>query len=283
VGRWVPRLPTTAHRYDLVGIALSGLGLFLLVFGIQEGETLHWNALSVSCAVAGVAVLAVFVWWQSRVRTEPLMPLAVFRDRNFSLGTTAVTTVGFATAGMMVPFMFYLQGVLGHGPTEAGLILLPMALVAGVLAPFVGRLSDAVDPRLLTGVGYLSFVVALVWLWAVMGPHTPVTTLLAPVALLGVANGCVWAPTSSTAMRELPPQVAGAASGVYNTSRQVGAVLGSAAIGALMQSRVSATGDMATGIGESMLLPAAVLLVGLLATSFFRTDLARPGRAGRSG
>ena len=271
VWRWVPRLPTTEHSYDFLGIALSAAGLFLLVFGIQQGESMGWNLASIACAVLGFALCAVFVWWQSRVRVEPLLPLKVFRHRNFSLGTLAVTTVGFATAGMMVPFMLYLQSVLGHDPMAAGLILLPMAVVAGVIAPFAGRLSDTVDPRMITGVGYSSFVVGLVWLWVVMDSDTSVAALMAPISLLGVANGCVWAPTSSTAMRDLQPLVAGAASGVYNTTRQVGAVLGSAAIGALMQSRIAATGDPATGIGEALLLPAAVLLVGLIATSCFRT------------
>ena len=102
---WVPRLPTHRHRYDGVGIVLSALGMFLLVYGIQQGESHGWDALTLVLIAAGVAGLAVFVWWQARVRTEPLVPLRLFRDRNFSLGNTAVTTIGFVTAGTMVPFM----------------------------------------------------------------------------------------------------------------------------------------------------------------------------------
>ena len=275
---WVPRLPTHRHRYDGVGIVLSALGMFLLVYGIQQGESHGWDALTLVLIAAGVAGLAVFVWWQSRVRTEPLVPLRLFRDRNFSLGNTAVTTIGFVTAGTMVPFMFYLQAVRGLSPTESGLMLLPMALVAGVLAPVVGRLADRFDPRLFTAVGYGSYAVSLVWLALVLGSDGSVAALLVPIALMGVANGCVWAPTSSTAMRRLDPVIAGAGSGVYNTTRQVGAVLGSAAIGALMQSRMAATGDAAQGIAEAMWLPAAVVLAGGLATMFFRTGSPAPRR-----
>ncbi|MFL0578554.1 DHA2 family efflux MFS transporter permease subunit [Dietzia sp. 179-F 9C3 NHS] len=273
---WVPRLPTTRHRYDGAGIILSALGMFLMVYGIQQGESHGWGTPTLTLIAAGVVVLVAFVWWQSRVRTEPLVPLRLFRDRNFSLGNTAVTTIGFVTAGTMVPFMFYLQTVREQTPTQAGLMLLPMALVAGFLAPLVGRLADRFDPRLFTAVGYGSYAVALAWLALVLGSDVPVWVLLITIGLMGVANGCVWAPTSSTAMRRLDPVIAGAGSGVYNTTRQVGAVLGSAAIGALMQTRMAATGDAAQGIAEAMWLPAVVVLVGGVATMFFRTTSAPP-------
>ncbi len=268
---WVPRLDTRRREYDIYGIALSGVGMFLLVFGIQQGESRGWGGGTSSLIAAGVVVLVVFLWWQTRVRVDPLVPLSLFRDRNFSIGTFGVSTVGFVTAGTMVPLMFYFQAVRDLSPTQAGLMLLPMALVAGVLAPAVGRLADRFDPRLFTGVGYFSYAVSLGWLSLIMDSSTPVTALLAPIALMGVANGCVWAPTSSTAMRRLDLASAGAGSGVYNTTRQVGAVLGSAAIGALMQSRMAATGDPGQGIADALLLPAVVVLLGGLATMAFRT------------
>ena len=278
---WVPDLPTNAHRYDVPGIVLSAAGMLLLVFGIQEGEQRDWDTVTLVTIAAGVVLLAVFVWWQGRLGSrpggEPFIPLSLFRDRNFSLGNAAITTMGFAVAGTMVPLMLYFQGVLHRSPTESGLMLLPMAIISGVLAPFVGRRADSIDPRILTVVGYLSFGVALVWLWAVIGPDTPVTTLLWPIALMGVANGFVWAPTSSTSMRRLDVRLAGAGSGVYNTTRQVGAVLGSACIGALMQSRIAATGgDVARGVADSMLLPAALIIVGGLLTLGFSTGARRP-------
>ncbi|MDX2355696.1 DHA2 family efflux MFS transporter permease subunit [Dietzia sp. PP-33] len=271
VWRWVPRFETRPHSYDGPGIALSALGMFLLVFGIQQGESHGWGGTTLALICAGVAGLAAFVWWQSRVRTEPLVPLRLFRDRNFSIGTFGVSTIGFVTAGTMVPLMFYLQGVKELSPTGAGLMLLPMALVAGVLAPMVGRWADRLDPRLFTGIGYFSYAISLFWLALVMDSQTSIPVLLGPIALMGVANGCVWAPTSSTAMRRLELASAGAGSGVYNTTRQVGAVLGSAAIGALMQARLVVHGDVGQAVADSMFLPAVVVLLGGLATMAFRT------------
>lgn len=268
---WVPKMDTRGHSYDIPGILLSAVGMFCLVYGIQQGESLGWGTTTIVLVVGGVLALAAFLWWQSRVRTEPLVPLRLFRDRNFSIGNFGVSTVGFVTAGTMVPLMFYLQGVKELSPTKAGLMLLPMALVAGVLAPMVGRLADRLDPRIFTGIGYFSYAISLFWLALVMDSQTSLFVLLGPIALMGVANGCVWAPTSSTAMRRLDLASAGAGSGVYNTTRQVGAVFGSAAIGALMQARLVAHGDVGQAVADAMFLPAVVVLLGGLATMAFRT------------
>lgn len=277
---WVPVLETRSRSYDVAGIVLSAVGMFLLVFGIQQGEEHGWGGTTAGFIAAGVVGLAVFVWWQSRVRTEPLVPLRLFRDRNFSIGTFGVSTIGFVTAGTMVPLMFYLQGVKELSPTRAGMMLLPMALIAGVLAPLVGRWADRLDPRIFTGIGYFSYAVSLFWLALVMDAQTSIPVLLGPIALMGVANGCVWAPTSSTAMRRLELASAGAGSGVYNTTRQVGAVLGSAAIGAVVQARFVAHGEIGQAVADAMFLPAVVVLLGGLATMAFRTgeQSVSPGR-----
>lgn len=277
---WVPVLETRSRSYDVAGIVLSAVGMFLLVFGIQQGEEHGWGGTTAGFIAAGVVGLAVFVWWQSRVRTEPLVPLRLFRDRNFSIGTFGVSTIGFVTAGTMVPLMFYFQGVKELSPTRAGMMLLPMALIAGVLAPLVGRWADRLDPRIFTGIGYFSYAVSLFWLALVMDAQTSIPVLLGPIALMGVANGCVWAPTSSTAMRRLELASAGAGSGVYNTTRQVGAVLGSAAIGAVVQARFVAHGDIGQAVADAMFLPAVVVLLGGLATMAFRTgeQSVSPGR-----
>ncbi len=303
--RLVPELPTSVRRFDLLGVVLSAVGMFLLVFGIQEGQAYDWGTIvgpvSVwSLIVAGIVVLAAFLFWQARNRAEPLLHLGLFRDRNFSLAVVAITTIGFAVTAMIFPLIFYAQGVLGLSPTGSALLLAPLAVVSGVLAPYVGRLTDRAHPRWVAGIGMVAFPAALVWLAAVMGPATPIWQLLLPIALLGVANGFIWAPVGTTATRNLPLAHAGAGAGVYNTTRQVGAVLGSAGIAVLMQSRLAALlpevpggGSAEVGVAQlppalhegfsaamaqAMLLPAAVLLVGLAAVLAFATPrhLAKP-------
>ncbi len=293
--RLVPDLPTLSHRFDLLGVALSAVGMFLLVFGIQEGETYDWGTITGVVTVwgligLGVLVLVLFVAWQAVNRAEPLVPLGLFKDRNFSLSNVAITSVGFAITAMAFPLMLWAQAVRGWSPTQAGLLLVPMAVLASALAPWVGTMADRVHPRILASTGLTAFVVALVWLSLVMSPDVPVWQILLPIGLLGVANGFMWAPISSTATRNLPMSSAGAGAGVYNTARQVGGVLGSAAIAALMEARLTAelrVEGAVTGAGtaavpdaardgfsaamsQSLLLPAAILVVGLVAVALYQ-------------
>jgi EmrB/QacA subfamily drug resistance transporter len=302
--RLVPELTTHVRRFDLLGVALSAVGMFLLVFGIQEGQAYDWGTITGpisvwSLIIAGVVVMGGFGFWQARTRGEPLVPLALFRDRNFSLANVAITPVAFAVTAMQFPIIFYAQGVLGLSPTGSALLLVPMAVVSGALAPIVGRWTDRVHPSWIAGFGMVSLPAALLWLAAIIGPATPIWQLLLPVALLGVANGFVWGPIATTAMRNLPPASAGGGAGIYSTTRQLGAVLGSAGIAALIESRLAANlpaapgggspevgvaqlpealrAGFATAMAQSLVLPAAVLLIGLVAVLAF----ARPRHLSR--
>jgi EmrB/QacA subfamily drug resistance transporter len=292
--RLVPRLPTHSHSFDWLGVALSGIGMFLLVFGIQEGHQYDWGTIKgiitvPALIVAGLLVLALFVFWQSRNKKEPLVPLSLFRDRNFSLANVGISTMGFAITAMAFPIMLYAQLVRGLTPTQSALLLVPMAIMSIVLAPWVGKLTDSVHPRVITGFGFASAVVSVFWLSHEMTPDSTVLEILLPLALLGIGNAFIWAPTSATATRNLPPQKAGAGAGIYNATRQFGAVLGAAAIAVLMDSRLAAgglaldptkassvsklpdavTGPFATAMAESILLAPIILVAGLAAAVMF--------------
>lgn len=293
--RLVPRLETHPHRFDLPGVALSALGMFLLVFGLQEGESYDWGTIAGPISVwgliiAGVAVLGIFVVWQAvNKKGEPLLPLGLFRDRNFSLANGAISTVGFTVTSMSLPLVFYFQLVLGLTPTESALMLIPMAVISAGLAQPVGRLVDRINPRYIAFVGALCLAGSLVWYSAIMTPGMSLIWLLLPSALMGLANACVWSPISTTATRNLPQAKAGAGSGVYNATRQVGSVLGSAAVAALIQVRLTAElpgaasgnqefsgalpeflhAGFSNAMAQSLLLPAAVALLCGVIVLFF--------------
>ena len=292
--RLVPKLPTHSHQFDILGVILSAVGMFLLVFGIQEGGTYDWGVIVGPITVwgliiSGIVVLAAFVVWQAFNKKEPLLPLPLFRDRNFSLSNGAITTVGFAVTCMALPLVFYFQTVRGLTPTQSALMLAPMAVLSGVLAPIVGKLIDRINPRYFATTGLVLFGVALFWFSRMLTPDVSIWWLLAPSALLGIAMSGVWGPISTTATRNLPLNQAGAGSGVFNTTRQIGAVLGSASIAALIQSRLAADLPKAPGgaapsgqvtggtelpqflhagftqaMSEALLLPASVAILGAL-------------------
>jgi EmrB/QacA subfamily drug resistance transporter len=307
----VPNLPTLRHRIDYPGILLSAIGLFLVTFGLQEGQRYDWGhirdlgPLPVTVwglIIAGIAALVVFVWWQSQA-AEPMMTLTLFRDRNFALSNVAVACMGFSLTGMAIPLMLFAQKSMGLNPTRSALLLIPLAVLSGALAAPAGKLADRVHPRYLTGFGFAANAAALFWLGLVAHDTTPVIGILAPIALIGAGNAFIWGPLTATANRNLPLQVAGTGSGVYNMTRQVGGVLGSAAVGVFMQHQVESrfeqftsatpagTGDptqstgplpellrgpFAEAMGTSIFLPAIALVVGFVVVQFF----ARPSHLG---
>lgn len=294
--RQVPALPTHQHRFDLIGMVLSAGAVFLIVFGLEEGDHYEWGTVSGPITVwrmliVGVVLLALFVAWQARSRREPLVPLQLFTDRNFSLANIGITVMGAVITAMSFPLMFYAQGAEGLSPTQSGLLMVPLAVLSGALAPLVGQQIDKRDPRLFVVAGFLLLAVSL-WLYGLlMDPSRSVLWLLLPATLLGVANALIWSPLSVSATRNLSPARAGAGAGVYNTTRQVGAVIGSAAIAALISSRIAAhlpsasgteqmavgaggpmpsrvAGPFATALAESLWLPIGAALLGAVAVFF---------------
>lgn len=295
----VPTLPTQSHRFDLLGVALSGIGMFLIVFALQEGQTHDWALWVWAMVVAGIGFMAGFVYWQSINKVEPLIPLSVFRDRNFSLSNVGVAVIGFVVTAMVLPAMFYAQAVCGLSPTRAALLTAPMALASGGLAPIVGKIVDRTHPRPIVGFGFSVVAVALTWLSFEMTPTTPIWRLVLPFTVMGIGMAFIWAPLAATATRNLPPALAGAGSGVYNATRQVGSVLGSAGMAAFMTSRISAElpgvgneggaeqqvlqlpvalhAPFSTAMSQALLLPAFVALFGVVAAMFLTSGKVSAG------
>jgi EmrB/QacA subfamily drug resistance transporter len=271
--------PKHSHSFDIPGILLSAAGLFCLVFGIQNGQQYDWGTVFGPVNIfeiigLGLVLLVAFVFWQRANTREPLLPLRVFNNRNFSAGTVTGMAIGFAITGMFIPLVVYIQNVLGMTPTKAGLLTAPMSLLSGLIAPFIGRLSDRVNAKYLVMTGFVALAAGLGVIALQARPDTNPWALTPALLLCGVGTGCVFAPMSNIAMSSVDRTLAGAASGIFNTARQVGGVLGSAAIGVLLQARISAAmaaehgnapAALTTAARETLLLPAGVLLLGAIA------------------
>jgi EmrB/QacA subfamily drug resistance transporter len=243
VPNWQPR---TAHSFDVPGILLSGGGLLLLVFGLQNGQQYDWGEVWGGITVfefiaAGVVLLIAFAVWQRFNTREPLLPLRIFGNRNFSSGVLASVTVGFTMTGMFFPIVIYLQTVLGLTPLHAGLLTAPMSLLSGVAAPFAGRLSDRMNAKYLLVFGLVALAAGLAWISLQATPSTDPLALIPALLLCGLGTGFIFSPMSTVTMGAVPRELTGSASGIYNTARQVGGVLGSAAVGVLLQARITAS------------------------------------------
>ena len=250
---FIPDLrPGRQHGWDLPGILLSTASLFLLVFGLIEGQRYSWGTVTgfVSIPlilVAGVVLLVAFIAVE-RMAREPLVPLALFRDRNFAILSWVSAAMAFGMLGLFLPLTIYLQSVVGLTAFQAGLAFAPMSLTSMVVAPNAGRLTDRIGGKyiLLTGLGL--FGIGMGGIDFSAGLDSNWITFLPWLIVAGFGMGCIFAPATTVAMRNIPQHLVGAASGVFNTTRQLGGAIGSSIVGAVLQNRLSAAlKDQAAG------------------------------------
>jgi EmrB/QacA subfamily drug resistance transporter len=237
--RYLPqtRDPDASRRLDWGGVALSGSSIFMLVFALIEGNRVGWATVEIGGLLAGaVVVFALFLWWERR-QPEPMVRLELFRIRNFAVANAMLVVIAFGVFGIFFPLTLFLQAGIGYTPLEAGLVLAPMAVMQLFLAPLSGRLSDRFGSRrfLIAGMSLSAIGIALI-AWQSTAETTWVS-LLAPTLVTGAGMGMTMSPLTSAAMREVPRGIAGSASGIFNTTRSIGQVLGIAVLGSLVQTR----------------------------------------------
>ncbi|MDY3127279.1 MAG: MFS transporter [Corynebacterium sp.] len=268
---WIPRLPTASRSIDGLSVTVSLVSMSAIVVAIQQGPGLGWPVWVVLLAVGGIALFAWFIYLQSTAvarGTEALVPLTLFTDRNFTVGNISMTAMGFVIASQMIPIMMWLRNVRELDPSQAGLMMIPMAAVASVGSPLVGRVVDRASARLLNVAGFGIYGLGFIFVYFTMVLELPLVWFLLASMLWGVGNSLVWAANSVISMRDIDVTQMGAASGTYNTTRQVGCVIGAAAVGGLMQIGV-ATWGTTQGLATTILLLAAMMFVGAVASLFF--------------
>ena len=172
---------------------------------------------------------------------DALLPLSLFKSRNFSLANVAGASVTFGLTGIFFPLTLFLQEVLGLEPLNAALVGLLGSLLSGVVAPFAGRLSDRIAAKWVVATGFLLVSISVFLLAVAISPDVPIWHLVAAMALFGVGTGALFSPLASLATSGLDQRTAGAGAGAFNTTRQIGGVIGSAVIVALLTSRLAVT------------------------------------------
>ncbi|SEF18899.1 MFS transporter [Jiangella alba] len=260
----IPRqAPRRGHAagLDLVGMLLSTGGLFLTVFALLEEQ---WYA-----GGAGLVLLTGFVLHQrTKQAGSPLVPFELFGRRNFTLMNAVLMAALFATVALLLIYTLYLQSVRDLTPAEAGLILAPPAVATLLISPVMGRLADRVDPRFIVPPGLALFAAGFLVLLAASGDDTDVLWLLPGMIGCGAGAGLVFAPANALALRDVPPAMAGAASGVVSTLRQVGTLLGAVVVGAVL--RAGGTDDYTDAMPAAIWTVVGVLVLTAIATTRIR-------------
>jgi EmrB/QacA subfamily drug resistance transporter len=238
------RSPLNEHSvprsFDLLGIVLLSGAMFALVWAIiKAGESWGWGSGNTWGWLGGAAVLfAVFAFWETKAK-EPLVPLSMFRSVPLSAGTVLMVLMAFAFMGGLFFVTFYLQGVHGMTPTDSGLHLLPLTAMMIVSSPLAGALITRFGPRVpLVG----GMVLTAVAMFGMTGLTADTGTLPMSIwfALLGLGLAPVMVGATEVIVGNAPLELSGVAGGLQQAAMQIGGALGTAVLGAVMSSKVSA-------------------------------------------
>jgi EmrB/QacA subfamily drug resistance transporter len=257
-------------RLDVVGGALSALGLSALVYGIIDGPERGWdNALTLVAFGAALALIVAFLAWELH-RDQPLLDPRLFRLPGFGAGTLSITSQFFAFFGFIFVILQYVQFVLGYSPLVAGLALAPIAILMMGLSPRVPRLLDHLGPARVAPLGLFSMAGGFV-IFSTLGTGSTYWPMLCGLILLGVGAALATTPATTAIVSSLTPAKQGVASAVNDAAREVGGALGIAVLGSALSDRYQAgvAGAVAHAPGvvadrAHEALPAALALAGQL-------------------
>ncbi|MGH9069389.1 MAG: MFS transporter [Acidimicrobiales bacterium] len=241
VGWWViPESRDTrgVRSLDLPGVAVLSGAMFCLVWGIIQAQTAGWTSAQVIGFLAGsVLAFAVFVW-RERAAPHPLVPMRLFRSPSLSAGVVLATLVMFALFGVLFFLTLYLERVHGFSPVAAGIRVLPLTGVFMVSAPLAGWMTARWGPRPPLVAGMALIGIAFVGLSG-LSVDSAYVGLWPWFTLIGFGMGFVLIASTQAIVGNAPVDEAGVASGLQQTATQLGGVLGTSVLGAVMASEVS--------------------------------------------
>jgi len=227
--------------FDWLGASLSSGALLVFLIAITNAHRIGWLSPQILAATVGFLVLLVtFIWWELRC-PSPMLDLAFFRRRTFSLGVAAafLTFLGSSATLFMTPF--YLQSVLGYSPRAAGLVVVPSAICVTLLGPLSGRLSDRYGWRMLT-VGGLGLAVCGLALLTRLTADSSLLLVIPALVLQGSGMGVFYSPNSSSVLSAVGRESYGVVSGFLNLVRNAGNVTSVAVATAIVTATMGSLG-----------------------------------------
>jgi EmrB/QacA subfamily drug resistance transporter len=235
----IPRHARETDRpsLDIPGTLLVSAGLFGIVYGFANAESHAWSAPSTWGFLAGgVALLAVFTWWQTRTK-HPLLPLRVILERNRGGSYLAMFLTGIGMFGVFLFLNYYLQEILRYSPVMTGVAFLPMVAALMITATIsTTQLYPRIGAKILVFAGMLMAGGGMVWLTGISLSSTYAANILGPLLVVGVGMGMIFAPAMNAATSGVEAHDAGVASATVNTAQQIGGSIGTALLNSLATS-----------------------------------------------
>ncbi len=279
---------------DIASVILSALAFGGLVFGLSQAGGSHGAdaapampaEAAIGIIVASVVVLGLFVWRQVALQRvdDALLDLRVFTSRNFTMAIVVMGILSLAMFGTFTALPLYMQDVVQLSATESGLVVLPGAIMMGVLGPFIGRIYDARGPRILLIPG-TALVAAVMIYYTTLTESTPVWALVAAQITMSIGMAMSFTPLFSASLGSLQPRLYSHGSAVLNTLQQVA---GAAGVAVLITTMASvAASQEAQGVAElaagaagaraAFLFSAIVAVIAVAAAFFVRKPEEQPG------
>ena len=228
-------------RFDWLGATLSAAALSILLLVVTNAHLVGWlSPLAIATFGAVVALLGVFIWWESRA-PEPMLSLELFKRRLFTLGSAASFLTFMSGTSVFFLMPFFLQGVRGYSPAEAGLLLGPSALCFAIAGPIAGRLSDrygwqrfAIGSLVVIGVGLFGL--------ATLGDHTPLWRVIGALFMQSIGMGFFYSPNSSAVLSAVERSRYGVATAFMTLMRTGASVIGIAVVTSIVTAVMGSLG-----------------------------------------
>lgn len=274
----------TYPRLDVLSIVLSTFAFGGLLFGFGNAGNTGWLSMPVVIPLGvGTVSLGFFIWRQLTLE-EPMLELRILKNRMFTLNTLLGMAVFIAMIGGMIVLPVYMQTMAGFTATESGLMLLPGAIIMGLMSPLTGRVFDRFGARWLAVAGF-TLLTATSVAFAVLTPHTSFAYLTVINAVRMFGTAMVIMPVTTAALNQLPQRMIPHGTALNNTMRQVAASVGTAVIvtvmtGTALDPAVHGAEGLVHGVNVSFIVSAVIALLGLIGAFFIRNS--RPVHRGEN-
>ncbi|MFE6614664.1 MFS transporter [Amycolatopsis sp. NPDC057786] len=255
--------PAARRRLDVAGAVLATLGLTAFAYGVTKSHDSGWTApVTVVSLLAGIVALAGFVVVEARFAAVPVIPLRLFRARAISLGNVMMLLAGACLNPMWFFLTLSMQNVLHYSPLLTGLAFLPHTvitiLVAARVTPWLMR---HVDSRTLIAIGALLAAAGFFWQGFLTPESGYLAGILGPAVAFSIGGGLLNTPLTASVTSGVDTADAGAASGLMNTTKQVGGALGLAVLVAVASGHASTPEALSAAYGRAFAVIAALMVV----------------------
>ncbi|HEX4699409.1 MAG TPA: MFS transporter [Actinomycetes bacterium] len=272
VARRIDDAPVEVRPHlDLVGAALSAAGLGVAIFGVlrssewgwvlpkPDGPSIFGVSPTIVLILAGGLVLWLFVLWEARVTTrggEPLVPMAMFGNRQFAGGLLMFFFQYLVQAGLFFTIPLYLSVALGLSAIDTGLRIMPLSITLLLAAAGIPRFLPDASPRRVVRLGLLAMTAGIVWLFVSMDVDAGAKIVTVPLLLAGLGIGALASQLGSVTVSAVPAEQTDEVGGLQNTATNLGASLGTALAGSLLIAIL--TTSFLTGIENNDQVPSEV-------------------------